>query len=42
MTVTADPQSAPAMNGWATPQARDPAAEIDRLRSERGPGARRA
>ena len=35
MTVTADPQSTPAMNGWATPQERDPATEIDRLRSER-------
>ena len=35
MTVTADPQSAPAMNGWAAPPAPDPAAEIDRLRSER-------
>ena len=35
MTVTADPQSTPAMNGWATPQERDPATGIDRLRSER-------
>ena len=39
MTVTADPQSAPAMSGWvaapASPPAPDPAAEIDRLRSER-------
>jgi len=35
MTVTADPQSTPAMNGWAAPQERDPATEIDRLRGER-------
>ena len=41
MTVTADPQSTPAMNGWATPQERDPATEIDRLRMT-GPGTRRA
>ena len=35
MTVTADPQSTPAMNGWAAPPAPDAATEIDRLRSER-------
>ena len=35
MTVTADPQSTPAMNRWAAPPAPDPATQIDRLRSER-------
>jgi len=35
MTVTADPQSAPAMNGWAAPPAPDPATHIDPVRRER-------